>query len=71
MIEAGFSEKEVMAITGHKTDRMFRRYHIVRRHRIQAIGEKMEVFYKTAEEAIKSKSAGTLLGTDLSKAGVN
>lgn len=46
MIEAGFSEKEAMTISGHRTDRMLRRYHIVRRHRIQALGSRMEEYYK-------------------------
>jgi integrase len=61
MIDAGFSEKEAMAITGHKTDKMFRRYHIIRRHKIQGLGERMGDFYKVREsqieEAEKAKGA--------------
>jgi integrase len=53
MIEAGFSEKEAMEISGHTTDRTFRRYHIIRRHRIQTLGQRMNEFYKNAEEELK------------------
>lgn len=50
MIEAGFSEKEAMEISGHRTDRTFRRYHIIRRHRIQNLGQRMETFYDNLEK---------------------
>lgn len=50
MLEAGFTEKEAMEISGHKTDRTFRRYHIIRRQRIQTLGQRMEDYYRAIEE---------------------
>lgn len=47
MIEAGISEKEAMRISGHKTDATFRRYHIVKRARLQVIGQKLGEYHKT------------------------
>jgi integrase len=46
MINAGFTEKEAMIISGHKTDGMLRRYHIVKRERIQELGAKMEKYFQ-------------------------
>ena len=42
MIEAGFSEKEAMEISGHKTRAVFDRYHIVSSRRLKELGKKME-----------------------------
>jgi integrase len=42
MIEAGFSEKEAMEISGHKTRSMLDRYHIVSERRMKQLGERME-----------------------------
>lgn len=56
MIDAGFSEKEAMEISGHKTDKTFRRYHIIRRARIQTLGRKMEDFYKGLNDAADIKA---------------
>jgi integrase len=55
MIEAGFSEKEAMEISGHKTDRIFRRYHIIRRHRIQTLGNRMDEFYKDRAQQLETE----------------
>lgn len=40
MIEAGFSEKEAMEISGHKTRAVFDRYHIVSERRLNQLGER-------------------------------
>lgn len=50
MIEAGFSEKEAMEISGHKTAEVFRRYHIVSEKRMQRAGERLEAHMKKKEE---------------------
>lgn len=42
MIDAGFSEKEAMEITGHKTRSVFDRYHIVSEKKIAAMAERLE-----------------------------
>lgn len=42
MIEAGFSEKEAMEISGHKTRNVFDRYHIVSSKRQKQLGERLE-----------------------------
>jgi integrase len=44
MIGAGFSEKEAMEISGHKTRAVFDRYHIVSTKRIKELSRKMESF---------------------------
>lgn len=53
MIEAGFSEKEAMEISGHKTAEVFRRYHIVSEKRMQKAGERLEAFMRAREEKSK------------------
>lgn len=42
MIEAGLSEREAMAISGHKTRSVFDRYHIVSDRRLREMGAKLE-----------------------------
>jgi integrase len=49
MIEAGFSEKEAMEISGHKTRAVFDRYHIVSQRRLKQLGERMEAHIRTKE----------------------
>jgi integrase len=46
LIQAGYSEDEAMKITGHKTRKMFQRYHIIRRERIQEIGRGMDEYFR-------------------------
>ncbi len=54
MINAGFSEKEAMEISGHRTRSMIDRYHIVAETRTSALGERMEAHLKAMEtEAVK------------------
>src|SRR5260370_7341656 len=43
MIEAGFSEKEAMEISGHKTRAVFDRYHIVAERRMKQLAERLEI----------------------------
>jgi len=49
MIEAGFTEKEAMEISGHKTRSVFDRYHIVSERRLKQLGEKMDAHMKGKE----------------------
>ena len=51
MIEAGFSEKEAMTVSGHKTRSVFDRYHIVSSQRLKELGKKMEA-HLTALDAM-------------------
>jgi hypothetical protein len=44
MIEAGYSEKDAMEISGHKTRSVFDRYNIVSTKCIRSLAEKMEIF---------------------------
>jgi integrase len=71
LIEAGFSEKEAMEITGHKTDHMFRRYHIIRRHRIQTIGQRMEEYFQNLEKPSETPVPGIVTGHSEGKDKVN
>jgi hypothetical protein len=50
MIEAGFSEKEAMEISGHKTRAVFDRYHIVSQRRLNQLGERMEGHMRQKEQ---------------------
>ena len=60
MIEAGFSEKEAMEISGHKTRHVFDRYHIVSDRRLRQLGERMDVFLRQkAQEGSELESTGT------------
>ncbi len=49
MLAAGFTEKEAMEISGHRTMKTFQRYHIIRRDRVQKVGEGMEKYYRALE----------------------
>jgi integrase len=44
MVEAGYSEKDAMEISGHRTRAIFDRYNIVSTKRIRSLSEKMEIF---------------------------
>lgn len=55
MLEAGFDRKEIRAITGHLTDRMFDRYAIVRRNRIHAVGQGMEKYLEKLEKEAQKR----------------
>jgi len=53
MIEAGFSEKEAMEISGHKTRAVFDRYHIVSQRRLNQLSERMDAHMRQKEEESK------------------
>ena len=57
MIEAGFSEKEAMEISGHLTRAVFDRYHIVSERRLKQLSERMEAHMREKDAAL-----GTILG---------
>ena len=46
MIEAGFSEKEAMEISGHRTGYVFDRYHIVSGRRLKEMAARLGTFIK-------------------------
>ena len=50
MIEAGFTEKEAMEVSGHKTRSVFDGYHIVSERRLKQLGEKMETHIQGKEK---------------------
>ena len=54
MIEAGYSEKDAMEISGHKTRAVFDRYNIVSAKRIRSLAEKIEAFLKDKEERLQA-----------------
>lgn len=49
MIEAGFSEKEAMEISGHRTRAVFDRYHIVSARRLKEMTVKLDAHFKVKE----------------------
>ena len=49
MIEAGYSEKEAMEISGHRTRYVFERYHIVSERRLKEIASKFGAFIKAKD----------------------
>jgi integrase len=51
MIEAGFSEKEAMEISGHKTRNVFDRYHIVSERRLKELTVKLGDHMKAKDQA--------------------
>jgi integrase len=56
MIDAGFSEKEAMAISGHTTNSTFKRYHIIRRQRLQALGTRLAGFLEEKDRELVATS---------------
>jgi integrase len=57
MIEAGFSEKEAMEISGHKTRAVFDRYHIVSSRRLKELGRKMETHLAALDTLVLDNGA--------------
>jgi integrase len=58
MIEAGFSEKEAMEISGHKTRYVFDRSHIVSDRRLKEMASKLGAFMKAKDdESVEQKTA--------------
>jgi integrase len=58
MIEAGFSEKEAMEISGHKTRAVFDRYHIVSERRLKQLGARLEDHLKAKEQELLGSDSG-------------
>ncbi len=50
MVEAGFSEKAAMEISGHLTCNVFDRYHIVSDTRLKEMGKKLDAHLQVKEE---------------------
>lgn len=63
MIEAGFSEKEAMEISGHKTRHVFDRYHIVSDRRLKEMASKLDTFIKAKHAASDANAASDQKGT--------
>lgn len=61
MIEAGFSEKEAMEISGHKTRHVFDRYHIVSSNRQQQLCERLERHLQAKDAELAAKDIGDSL----------
>ena len=57
MIEAGFSEKEAMTVSGHKTRSVFDRYHIVSSRRLKELGKKMEAHLAELDVSVLDNGA--------------
>ncbi|HWF45994.1 MAG TPA: site-specific integrase [Bryobacteraceae bacterium] len=58
MIEAGFSEKEAMEISGHKTRHVFDRYHIVSPRRLKQLAERLEKYLHDKEQETLGTDSG-------------
>jgi integrase len=58
MIEAGFSEKEAMEISGHKTRAVFDRYHIVSARRLKQLAERLENYLRGKDEEPSKTDTG-------------
>lgn len=58
MMEAEFSEKEAMDISGHKTRSVFDRYHIVSEQRLQELGKRLEKHLKAKEAGLMGSDSG-------------
>ena len=56
MIEAGFSEKEAMEISGHRTRAVFDRYHIVSERRLKEMAGRLEIHLKAKDEEQKPET---------------
>jgi integrase len=50
MIEAGWSEKEAMEVSGHRTRAVFDRYHIVSERRMKEISGRLDAHMRAKEE---------------------
>jgi integrase len=59
MIEAGFSEKEAMEISGHKTRYVFDRYHIVSDRRLREMASRLDTFLKAKNKAAEATEAAS------------
>jgi len=57
MIEAGFSEKEAMEISGHRTRYVFDRYHIVSDRRLKEMALKLGAFIKSKDAVVTEKGS--------------
>jgi hypothetical protein len=57
MIEVGFSEKEDMEISGHRTRYVFDRYHIVSERRLKEMASKLDTFIEAKDAALVAKDA--------------
>jgi hypothetical protein len=55
MIEARFSEKEAIEISGHNTRAVFDRYHIVSSRRLRELGKKMEAHLAALDSSVLDK----------------
>ena len=63
MERAGIPRKVAMAISGHKTESIYRRYDIVAGRDLADAAARMERYLETVKPPEDSKSLGTLLGT--------
>jgi len=60
MIEAGFSEKEAMEISGHLTRDVFDRYHIVSERRLKEMASRLEIHMRAKEEEAVAAANGSI-----------